>query len=117
MTALPSEAAWPDAPDPLGQEIEQARSAGWSTIPQVGHGTCDNALIRFDRGFFDVVTIPAIGYSTVVRLQGGPAPGQPRMTGYQWWRHHVPVNIAITWVLTNPTDDDLLTEWEMGHDQ
>jgi hypothetical protein len=99
--------------DGLDQDIERALADGWSLIPQVGHGTCDNALARFNRGITDVVTIPAFGHSTVVRLQGGPEAGRLRWTGRQCWRHLVPPRIAVEWVLTHPEDDRLLTEWEL----
>jgi len=101
------------SPDPLDQQIEQALSEGWTIIPQVGHGTCDNALIRVHGGLIDLATVPTIGYSTVVRLLGGPLPGQPREVGYQQWRHHVPTQIAVAWALTHPTDDRTLADWNL----
>jgi hypothetical protein len=106
----------------IDHAIDQARAAGWSMIPQVGHGTCDNALIRFTDGFTDIVTIPAIGHAIVVRLRGGPLPGRPRWTGHQWWRHQVPTSVAVEWALTDPQDDRLLVEWDKhitpeGHDE
>jgi hypothetical protein len=106
-------ADWPDMPGSLDEDIEKACEAGWSVVAQVGHGTCDNALIRSRNGITDLVTIPLIGYSTVVRLQGGPAPGRRRHTGHQWWRHLVPTGLAVEWVLTNPQDDRLLVEWDL----
>jgi hypothetical protein len=112
MTALGGEADWQNARDPLDQDIGWAHNAGWSTILQVGHGACDNALIRSDGWVTDIVTIPDIGYSTVVRLQGGPEPGHPRRTGHQRWRHQVPPEVAVAWVLTNPKDDYMLSEWD-----
>src|SRR5882762_3309974 len=99
----------------LDQEIERAVADGWSMIPQVGHGTCDNALIRFKDTFTDVVTIPTIGHSTAVRLEGGPTTGHPRSTGHQWWRYQVPTHVAVEWVLTDPQDDRLLADWDLEH--
>jgi hypothetical protein len=42
------EAIWPDRPDSLDEDIEKALGGGWLVIPQVGHGCCDNALVRLD---------------------------------------------------------------------
>lgn len=91
--------------DPLDLWISQAFAAGWSMVPQVTHGSCDNALLRVYRGITDVVTIPLLGYSTMVRLQGGPLPGQPRRTGVEQWRRHMPVDQAVAWLLNEPADD------------
>jgi hypothetical protein len=107
MTALDS------GSEDLDQAIERAVAAGWAIIPQVGHGTCDNALIHVDNGFVDIVTVPAIGYATVVRLRGGPEPGHPRHVGHQHWRHLVPTRIAVDWALTNPVDDNALVTWDL----
>lgn len=112
MTALAGEADWDDR-DPLDEYIVLAQREGWSLIPQVGHGTCDNALMRQHNGFVDVVTIPEVGHSTVVRLQGGPEPAHLRRTGHQWWRHLVPPELAVKWALTDCRNDDLLTAWDL----
>jgi hypothetical protein len=112
MTAF-VDGAWDDEDDPLDRYITQAQNNGWSMVPQVGHGTCDNALMRSAEGFTDLLTIPLIGYSTVVRLQGGPESGHPRRTGHQWWRHHVAPQIAVEWALSNPIDDHMLTAWDL----
>jgi hypothetical protein len=100
-------------PETVDRDIERALATGWTIIPQVGHGTCDNALIRVIDGFIDIVTVPTIGYATVVRLQGGPQPGHPRYVGHQWWRHHVPTQVAVAWALARPADDRTLVDWDL----
>jgi hypothetical protein len=103
--------------DPLDEYIMLAQREGWSLIPQVGHGTCDNALMRQNNGFIDVVTIPDFGHSTVVRLQGGPEAGHLRRTGHQWWRYLVPPELAVKWALTDCENDDLLAEWDLENSE
>lgn len=102
-----------DELDPLDQYVEQALGVGWVLVPQVGLGSCENALIRSDEGVTDLVTIPLLGHSTVVRLQGGPERGHPRSTGREWWRHHVPPEVALDWLLSDP-DDEALVRWRDG---
>lgn len=97
-----------EALDPLGPYVERALGAGWVLVPQVGLGVCENALLRPRAGVTDLVTIPVLGHSTAVRLEGGPEPGYPRRTGHEWWRHHVPPEVALEWLLTDPDDDQLL---------
>lgn len=106
MTGPAAAGDWGDH-DPLDEYIALAQRLGWSLIPQVGHGTCDNALMRQANGFVDIVTILDVGHSTVVRLQGGPEPGCPRRTGHQWWRHLVPPDLAVKWALSDCANDDL----------
>lgn len=98
--------------DPLAAAVECALNVGWSLVLQVDYGVCENALIRTVEWFTDLVTLPPAGFSTVVRLQGGPARKQPRRTGHEWWRHHVPPEVALQWLLTNPDDDQLLIQWQ-----
>ncbi|HEV2779237.1 MAG TPA: hypothetical protein VGX25_07530 [Actinophytocola sp.] len=92
-------------PDPFAPAIERLVAAGWRLVPQIGHGTCDNALLRTGRRFTDVVMIPILGDSTAVRLHGGPRPGQPRHTGQERWRHHIPLEVALEWILSDAVDD------------
>lgn len=88
--------------DPLEPSVLRAVAAGWTLVPQISHGSCDNALIRTVDGITDVVTIPLLGYSTAVRLDGGPRPGQPRRSGNEEWRRHLPVDDAMAWLLDEP---------------
>lgn len=94
--------------DPLGPYVERLLGAGWVLIPQVGLGFCENALVRRGAGVTDLVTIPVWGYSTAVRLEGGPEPRYPRWTGREWWRHQAPPEVALDWLLTGPDDDEWL---------
>jgi hypothetical protein len=94
--------------DPLHLYVKQALSAGWVLVPQVGIGFCENALLRPNANVTDLVTIPVLGHSTAVRFEGGPEPGFPRQTGREWWRHHVPPEVALRWLLTDPDDDERL---------
>jgi hypothetical protein len=95
--------------DPLAPGIELALQHGWILIPQIGTG--DNALMRFNRPWTDVVTIPLIGPSTVVRYLDGPPPGNPRTAAPERWRHQVPPPLALRWLLTNPENDHELRAW------
>ncbi len=103
-------------PDPLAPRIEQARARGWTIIPNIGYGVVDHALLRrFDQWTTDVVTIPPFGDSTVVRLHGAIDPARPRQSLIQWWRHDVPVPVALDWLLGDPENDEDLLRWT--HDQ
>lgn len=62
--------------------------------------------------FTDLITLPLRGDSIVVRIEGGPAPGQPRRTGHECWRHRVTPTWAADWATTNPYTDDLLVRWQ-----
>lgn len=105
--------------DPIAPAVARALEQGWRLIPQVGVGHPENALVRgYDNGVTDLVTLPEMGDSTVVRLLGGPAlPDQPRGTGQQMWRHQVPVTVAIEWALGDPDDDTLLRQWSRTADR
>lgn len=119
MTDLFSDAGQPNPvpePDPLAPLIDQARTQGWAIIPSVGFGVVDHMLIRRrDQLTTDIVTIPPSGDSTVVRLHGAINPVQPRRSGTQWWRHHVPVRVALDWLLSNSDDDHTLNDWLRSH--
>lgn len=91
--------------DPLYLDIERARHAGWHLVPQAGLGWCENALVRHVDGLSDLVTLPALGHSTVVRLEGGPEPGFPREPGRELWRHQLLPSLALDWLLTGPCDE------------
>ncbi len=99
-----------DVWDPLYVDIERAMQAGWQLIPQVGLGWCENALVRSDDGFSDLVTLPMLGHSTVVRLEGGPRRGFLREPGRELWRHQLPPELALDWLLTSPRDKARLTQ-------
>jgi hypothetical protein len=92
--------------------IEQAVRAGWQVVPQILYRGTDNGLLRSVGSCADIVTIPLLGWSTVVRLAGGPAPGERRTTGTEVWRHVVPLQLALLWVLSNPADDADLSAWD-----
>lgn len=92
--------------------IEQAVRAGWRVVPQILYRGNDNALVRSAGSCTDVVTIPLDGWSTVVRLDGGPAPGDLRATGTEVWRHVVPLQLALLWVTSDRDDDTDLSTWD-----
>lgn len=98
-------------PDPLAPSIEQALAAGWQLVPQIGARGCVNALAWFGDGWTYLATIPPHGRSTAVYLDGGPERGHPRQPGLEKWRHHVPIDVAINWILTGPADDHELAAW------
>ena len=98
--------------DPLAPSVDYALNHGWSMIPHCECGVPENALIRRDGEFTDLVTLPEIGHALVVRLHGGPTRDQPRAPGIAWFRHRVPVELALRWILINPADNDLLLQWE-----
>jgi hypothetical protein len=91
--------------------IKHARQTGWFLVPQV-YGTPDMSLIRWVDQVVDVVTTPLLGYSTIVRLVGGPTAGELRETGEEIWRHIVPLPLALVWLNGDPHDDNALVEWE-----
>lgn len=99
-------------PDPLAPSIEQALATGWRLIPQIGARGCVNALAWFGSGWTYLLTIPPQGRSTVVYLDGGPGRGQPRQPGREEWRHRVPIDLALQWVLDGPADDHELAAWQ-----
>jgi hypothetical protein len=101
------------ADDPISSAVARALDGGWRLVEQVGMGYPENALVRrYDNGITDLVTLPELGDSTVVRLLGGAQlPEHPRRTGEQLWRVWVPVTIAIEWALGDPNDDALLRQW------
>jgi hypothetical protein len=91
-------------PDPLDPLLQRAVALGWRLVPQVAHGGCDNALMLANGRETDIVTIPWLGDSTVVRLRGGPGPAQLRRTGTEKWRHYIPVEDALHWLLQGLPD-------------
>ena len=91
--------------DPLSLNVERALQAGWNLIPQAGPGWCENALVRTHAEVSDLVALPVLGDSTVVRLGGGPRPGYPRESGRELWRHQVPPEVALDWLLAGPGDE------------
>lgn len=100
-----------NALDPLATSIERAFEAGWDLVPQIRADGSDNALVWFGAGFTYVVTIPLRGDATVVFFEGGPPRGHPRSPAREPWRHVVPVDVAMSWVLSGPEDDRALREW------
>jgi hypothetical protein len=103
-------------PDPLAAVIEQARDRGWSLIPQVGAAWVDHALMRRDGSYLDVVTLPPMGDAMVVRLSDGVDPAHPRVAGAEWWRHPVPLDVALGWALSGVHDDARLVAWRRQHE-
>ncbi|WP_329073493.1 hypothetical protein [Amycolatopsis sp. NBC_01480] len=92
--------------------IETAVRLGWRVVPQILYRGNDNALVRSSGSCTDIVTIPLTGWSTVVRLAGGPAPGDLRATGTEVWRHVVPLQLALMWVGSDADDDSALSKWD-----
>jgi hypothetical protein len=98
-------------PDPCSPSIDYALNHGWSMVPSFGFGTWENALIRNADGFTDFVTLPQLGHALVARLSGGPTRDQPRQPAAEWFKHYVPVEVALNWILVDPNTDELLQDW------
>lgn len=97
--------------DPLATSVDRALKAGWILVPQIKGNASDNALVLFGNPYTYLVTLPLVGDSTVACFHGGPPPGRPREPVHEPWRHRVPADVALTWVLSNPRDDRALREW------
>uniref|UniRef100_UPI003F49513A hypothetical protein n=1 Tax=Amycolatopsis sp. CA-290885 TaxID=3239925 RepID=UPI003F49513A len=97
----------------LSAMIELALRTGWRLQPQV-HGGIENALVRYVDPYTDVVTLPVLGRSTIVRIIGGPQRENWQHVGSEVWRHVVPVELALLWVGSNKNDDIDLVDWERG---
>uniref|UniRef100_UPI003F491FAB hypothetical protein n=1 Tax=Amycolatopsis sp. CA-151526 TaxID=3239921 RepID=UPI003F491FAB len=102
---------YPSGDDPLAHSIEEILRVGWKLTPQVAHGGTENAVWRIRNPYTDVVTLPEWGAAVVVRLIGGPQPRRRRLPGREIWRHLVPVEVAVAWILTDPDDDGQLAEF------
>lgn len=101
----------PSGEDPLAESIEEILRVGWELTPQVAHGGTENGVWRIRNPYTDVVTLPEWGAAVVVRLVGGPRPRRRRVPGREVWRHLVPVEVAVAWILTDPDDDAQLGEF------
>jgi hypothetical protein len=98
-------------PDPCAPSIDYAMTHGWSMVPSFGLGVYENALIRSAGGFTDFVTLPRVGHALVARVLGGPTRDQPRQPGSEWFKHYVPLEIALNWILVDSRTDELLQAW------
>lgn len=92
--------------------IEHAIRAGWRVVPQLLYRDRVNALMRTVGPHTDLVTIPLEGWSTVIRLAGGPCRGDRRRSGTEIWRHRVPLQLALVWLNSDPADDAYLSRWD-----
>ncbi|MET8763079.1 hypothetical protein [Lentzea sp. NPDC004782] len=97
--------------DPCAPSVDYALNHGWSLVPSLGHGVYEGALTREVNGFTDFVTLPRLGHALVARFYGGPTRDEPRKPGTEWFRHYVPIEVALNWILVNADTDELLHDW------